>query len=67
MGLVESGVGLIPAGGGCKEMLLRSLACGPAGARGDEAAMQKCSGFSDAGALLQRARLQARDPAHDFF
>ena len=39
MGLVESGVGLIPAGGGCKEMLLRSLACGPAGARGDEAAV----------------------------
>jgi 3-hydroxyacyl-CoA dehydrogenase len=24
MGLVEVGVGLIPAGGGCKEMLLRS-------------------------------------------
>jgi 3-hydroxyacyl-CoA dehydrogenase len=39
MGLVESGVGLIPAGGGCKEMLLRSLECGPAGARGDEAAV----------------------------
>jgi 3-hydroxyacyl-CoA dehydrogenase len=26
MGLVESGVGLLPAGGGCKEMLLRALA-----------------------------------------
>jgi 3-hydroxyacyl-CoA dehydrogenase len=39
VGLVESGVGLIPAGGGCKEMLLRSLECGPAGARGDEAAV----------------------------
>jgi 3-hydroxyacyl-CoA dehydrogenase len=26
MGLVEAGVGLIPAGGGCKEMLLRALA-----------------------------------------
>ena len=26
MGLVEVGVGLVPAGGGCKEMLLRSLA-----------------------------------------
>jgi 3-hydroxyacyl-CoA dehydrogenase len=25
MGLVESGVGLLPAGGGCKEMLLRAL------------------------------------------
>ena len=25
MGLVETGVGLLPAGGGCKEMLLRSL------------------------------------------
>ena len=39
MGLVESSVGLIPAGGGCKEMLLRSLESGPAGARGDEAAI----------------------------
>ena len=26
MGLVEAGVGLLPAGGGCKEMLLRALA-----------------------------------------
>ena len=26
MGLVESGVGLLPAGGGCKEMMLRALA-----------------------------------------
>jgi 3-hydroxyacyl-CoA dehydrogenase len=26
MGLVETGVGLIPAGGGCKEMLLRAIA-----------------------------------------
>jgi 3-hydroxyacyl-CoA dehydrogenase len=25
MGLVETGVGIVPAGGGCKEMLLRSL------------------------------------------
>ena len=25
MGLVETGVGLLPAGGGCKEMLLRAL------------------------------------------
>ena len=36
MGLVETGVGLIPAGGGCKEMLLRALEAGPAGGRGDE-------------------------------
>jgi 3-hydroxyacyl-CoA dehydrogenase len=36
MGLVESSVGLIPAGGGCKEMLLRALEAAPAGARGDE-------------------------------
>jgi 3-hydroxyacyl-CoA dehydrogenase len=36
MGLVESSVGLIPAGGGCKEMLLRALEGAPAGARGDE-------------------------------
>ena len=28
MGLVETGVGLIPAGGGCKEMLLRSIEAG---------------------------------------
>src|ERR1022692_3545002 len=25
MGLVETGVGVVPAGGGCKEMLLRAL------------------------------------------
>lgn len=30
MGLVEAGVGLIPAGGGSKEMLLRALDCVPA-------------------------------------
>jgi 3-hydroxyacyl-CoA dehydrogenase len=28
MGLVEAGVGLIPGGGGCKEMLLRSIEAG---------------------------------------
>ena len=39
MGLVEAGVGLIPAGGGCKEMLLRALECGPASGRGDDAAV----------------------------
>jgi 3-hydroxyacyl-CoA dehydrogenase len=39
MGLVEAGVGLIPAGGGCKEMLLRALERAPAGARGDELAV----------------------------
>ncbi len=32
MGLVEVGVGLIPAGGGTKEMLVRALAHAPAGA-----------------------------------
>ena len=37
MGLVETGVGLIPAGGGCKEMLLRALESGgSASLRGDE-------------------------------
>jgi 3-hydroxyacyl-CoA dehydrogenase len=36
MGLVEAGVGLIPGGGGCKEMLLRAIDAGLAGARGDE-------------------------------
>ena len=28
MGLVEAGVGLIPGGGGCKELLLRSVEAG---------------------------------------
>ena len=28
MGLVEAGVGLIPGGGGCKEMVLRSIEAG---------------------------------------
>ncbi len=35
MGLVEAGVGVIPGGGGCKEMLLRAL---DAGARPDDVA-----------------------------
>jgi len=39
MGLVETGVGLIPAGGGCKEMTLRAVelatAAAPAGSRSD--------------------------------
>jgi 3-hydroxyacyl-CoA dehydrogenase len=34
MGLVESGVGLLPAGGGCKEMLLRALDVAAAGHEG---------------------------------
>jgi len=39
MGLVEAGVGLIPAGGGCKEMLLRAIDAGTvvrSDLRGDE-------------------------------
>ena len=28
MGLVETGVGLIPAGGGCKEMTIKSIEAG---------------------------------------
>jgi len=39
MGLVEAGVGLIPAGGGCKEMLLRALEAGPADGRADDVAV----------------------------
>ncbi len=39
MGLVETSVGLIPAGGGCKEMLLRALEGAPPGSRGDELAI----------------------------
>lgn len=35
LGLVELGVGLIPAGGGCKELLLRMYEGIPAGARTD--------------------------------
>jgi 3-hydroxyacyl-CoA dehydrogenase len=36
-GLVEAGVGVIPAGGGTKEMLRRALAFAPAGVAGAEA------------------------------
>jgi 3-hydroxyacyl-CoA dehydrogenase len=44
MGLVEASVGLIPGGGGCKEMLLRAVEAGAAvrgdaGLRGDELAI----------------------------
>jgi 3-hydroxyacyl-CoA dehydrogenase len=35
MGLVETGVGLIPAGGGCKEMTLRALELAAPATRGD--------------------------------
>jgi 3-hydroxyacyl-CoA dehydrogenase len=35
MGLVETGVGVIPAGGGTKEMLIRSLECVPPGVTTD--------------------------------
>ena len=35
MGLVEVGVGLIPAGGGCKEMLIRSMEAIPDGVDAD--------------------------------
>ncbi|MBW2057918.1 MAG: enoyl-CoA hydratase/isomerase family protein [Deltaproteobacteria bacterium] len=35
MGLVEVGVGLIPAGGGCKEMLIRSMEAIPEGVEAD--------------------------------
>ena len=35
MGLVEVGVGLIPAGGGCKEMLIRSMEAIPEGVDAD--------------------------------
>jgi 3-hydroxyacyl-CoA dehydrogenase len=38
MGLVEAGVGLIPAGGGCKEMLLRAVEASGA-VRGNELAV----------------------------
>ena len=36
LGLVEVGVGLIPAGGGTKEMLVRSMELGPPGAAVDQ-------------------------------
>jgi len=35
IGLVEVGVGLLPAGGGTKEMLLRQMACSPEGTGAD--------------------------------
>lgn len=34
IGLVEAGVGLVPAGGGCKEMLVRGMDCLPAAVPG---------------------------------
>ncbi len=70
MGLVETGVGLLPAGGGCKEMLLRALASGDdlAGAlrRACEtiaAAKMSTSAIVDArqlGLLLPADRITAR-------
>ena len=47
MGLVETGVGLIPAGGGCKEMLLRAL---------DAATAVRDSGRSDSVELTDSLR-----------
>ncbi len=47
MGLVESGVGLIPAGGGCKEMLLRVM---------DAADSGEDRGRSDSVEVLDRLR-----------
>ncbi|HYW44398.1 MAG TPA: 3-hydroxyacyl-CoA dehydrogenase NAD-binding domain-containing protein [Bryobacteraceae bacterium] len=47
MGLVETGVGLLPAGGGCKEMTLRSL---------DAAASVRDSGRSESVELIEALR-----------
>jgi 3-hydroxyacyl-CoA dehydrogenase len=47
MGLVETGVGLIPAGGGCKEMTLRAL---------DAAASVRDTGRSESVELMQMLR-----------
>lgn len=47
IGLVETGVGLLPAGGGCKEMLLRSV---------DAAAPAQDGGPSDSVELLDSVR-----------
>ena len=44
MGLVECGVGLLPAGGGCKEMTLRAI---------DEAAELRSSGRSESVELME--------------
>ncbi len=41
MGLVEVGVGLLPAGGGCKEMLLRALQSASGGAVAELDALKK--------------------------
>jgi 3-hydroxyacyl-CoA dehydrogenase len=47
MGLVETGVGLIPAGGGCKEMTLRAV---------DTAAAMRESGRSESVELMEALR-----------
>jgi 3-hydroxyacyl-CoA dehydrogenase len=47
MGLVETGVGLLPAGGGCKEMMLRAI---------DAAAAVRDSGRSESVELMEALR-----------
>lgn len=54
MGLVETGVGLIPAGGGCKELLLRS---------GDPKHAFETIGYAKvSGSAAEAARLKMLDP-----
>jgi len=50
-GLVEAGVGLLPAGGGCKEMLLRAIA-GASGSRGRTQAGQNNAALINSVELL---------------
>lgn len=54
MGLVETGVGLIPAGGGCKELLLRS---------GDPKLAFETIGYAKvSGSAAEAARMKMLDP-----
>ena len=55
MGLVESGVGLLPAGGGCKEMLLRAADQTAAGS--SESVFIPAHSLDEAFDLIARARI----------
>jgi 3-hydroxyacyl-CoA dehydrogenase len=54
MGLVEVGVGLLPAGGGCKELLLRAVD-GVAAARGKQVSSEALAGSVEMLQAMKRA------------
>ena len=61
MGLVETGVGLVPAWGGCKEMLLRHMAERAAAGRADAADQQGVRAISLA--TVAKSAAEAKRPA----